>query len=109
MRVSGQQTRPAGSTTSPRQLLSSISVPLLAALTETFTVRFALRTAEDPKARVDGAAAIEACGALAKALAVAFALAETEAIERMALERATIEQADIWTVLNELMRYRSER
>merc|ERR1719183_3066527 len=67
--------------------------PLLAALTETFTVRFALRTAEDPKARVAGAAAIEACGALAKALAVAFALAETEAIERMALERATIEQA----------------
>ncbi len=106
MGVSGQQTRPAAS---PRQLLSSISVPLLAALTETFTVRFALRTAEDPKARVAGAAAIEACGALAKALAVAFALAETEAIERMALERATIEQADIWTVLNELMRYRSER
>lgn len=65
---------------------------MLAALTDTFTARLALRTALDPKVLGVGAWAIEACGALTKALEAVFLVdLEATAMERMALERATME------------------
>ena len=78
--------------------VNTADVPLLAALTDTFTARLALRATVDPKDLevVAGLpATIEACGVFTNALAVLDGvLAE---MERMAtaLERATIDETDM--------------